>query len=80
MQEFVLDKTKLTNIINTTEFFNMKNLEIKEGFKEAAIEGGKPKQFFHMGPKNDWKKILDGKIKTKIENAFQEQMRELGYI
>ena len=41
---------------------------------------GKKIPFFNLGPKNDWRKILDPEIKKKIEGAFRKDMRELGYI
>ena len=75
-----LDNAKLANLIHTTDFSKMKNLEIQEGFKEAVMEGEKPKRFFNLGPDNKWQNLLDDKIRSKIENAFQEEMSELGYI
>ena len=49
---------------------------------EAMIDEktGKRKIFFNLGPKNDWRKILDKKNKEKIEEAFTKEMEELGYI
>ena len=33
-----------------------------------------------IGPKNNWKQLLDKKIIEKIENAFEKEMIELGYL
>ncbi len=35
---------------------------------------------FKIGPENDWKKLLDIKLKEEIEREFETEMRELGYI
>jgi len=37
-------------------------------------------KFFYLGPKNNWKKILNEEIKKKIEINFKKEMIELGYI
>ena len=60
----------------------MKKLEKEKGFFEAMKdqETGINKPFFNLGPDNKWQNLLDDKIRSKIENAFQEEMSELGYI
>ena len=35
--------------------------------------------FFNLGPKNNWKKSLDSKIRYRLEKAFKKEMEELGY-
>ena len=78
----LINMSKVDNIINTTSFERMKNLEIKKGFFEAMKdkETGKNKPFFNLGPNNKWQNLLDDKIRHKIEKAFHEEMKELGYI
>ena len=60
----------------------MKNLEKKEGFIEARINKatGEKIPFFNLGPKNDWKKLLDLETIKKIEKAFKKEMKELEYL
>ena len=60
----------------------MKELETKKGFFEAKINKstGEKIPFFNLGPKNNWKQLLDNKIRKKIENAFEKEMIELGYL
>ena len=60
----------------------LKNLEKEKGFSEAGInqKTGEKVPFFNLGPKNDWKKLLDQKIRFKIEKAFKKEMEELGYL
>ena len=80
--EFKIDTTKLNKIIKSTEFYTMQKLEKTQTFTESIIdsESGKRKTFFNLGPKNDWKKILDDKNRKKIETSFEKEMLELGYL
>ena len=38
------------------------------------------KKFFYLGPKNDWKKLLNENIRQEIENKLSNEMKELGYL
>ena len=52
----------------------MKNLEKKEDFNEAEIDkDGKKIPFFNLGPGNDWRRLLDDKIKIKLEKALKKK-------
>jgi len=77
-----LDISKLDKIIETTEFTKMQKLEREKKFTESIIDDktGKKKPFFHLGPNNDWKKILDDRNIKKIEGYFHKEMKELGYL
>ena len=79
---FKINKEKLKNVLKTTNFDYMKNLENKKGFEEAKLDKktGKKIPFFNLGSKNDWKKILNTKIKNNIEKAFEKEMVELNYL
>jgi hypothetical protein len=78
----VINKKKFDNVILSTNFANMKKLESEKGFFESKInkKTGERIPFFNLGEKNDWKKLLDYKIKNKIENSFKKEMTELGYL
>ena len=80
--KFKLNMVKLNKSLKSTEFNIMRGLEQKETFSEASIdyETGKRKPFFNLGPKNDWRKLLDEKNKLRIEKAFNKEMNELGYL
>ena len=80
--KFKIDMVKLNKAIKSTEFDKMKDLEKKEVFYEGVldIKTGKRKVFFNLGPKNDWRRILDQKNKEKIEKFFKNEMTELGYL
>ena len=80
--KFEIDMVKLNKAIKTTEFENMKKKEENEIFYEAPLDitNNKRKIFFNLGPKNDWRKLLDEKNRDKIENSFKREMIELGYL
>ena len=80
--KFKIDQEKFKNVIETTDFSTMKNLEKKSGFDEAKTnpKTGKKVPFFNLGPKNDWKKKLPAELKIKIEKHFKKEMKELGYL
>jgi len=81
-KNFLLDKQKLNNVLKTTEFGYLKNLEKKKGFSEAkkTKETNKPITFFDSGQARDWKKDLDKKNINKLVSAFKNEMLELGYL
>ncbi len=79
-------KTKFTeeqinNAIESSSFLKLKKMEDDYGFVESAEnkKGGK-KNFFNLGPKNDWTKLLDKKIADEIASKFKNEMKELGYL
>ena len=77
-----IDKKKLENAINSTSFEKLKKEETVKGFSEAILskERNKKIPFFYLGPENDWKKILDEKIQTKLSESFKDNLKELLYI
>ena len=81
-KKFTINTKKFDNVLNSTSFKNMKKLENEKGFFEAMTDknSGKKKPFFNLGPENNWKKILDGKVRIKIEKVFKDEMEELGYL
>ncbi len=66
--------TKISNIIKSTEFKNLRTLEEKKGFQEANNGN-----FFRKGQKNQWKNSLTGKQIKKIEDKFRDFMNKFGY-
>ena len=76
-----ISKDKLKNSVNSTLFDKLKNNEEKYGFSEAIQSKKENKKipFFHLGPKNDWRKILDEDFKKKLNNVFEKNLIELSY-
>ena len=76
-----IDKVKLKNVIISTKFDKLKNLEEKHGFIEALKDkNGNNLTFFKYGTKNNWKETLPEKIRKKLEVSFQIELKELGYL
>ena len=75
------NKQKAQNAIESTTFLKMKNLEKNKGFSESITSRKSEKQipFFHLGPKNDWKKNLNDELKKKLNSIFQKNLVELDY-
>lgn len=69
-------KTKLENILKTTSFNYMKQMEAKSDFDEAMPWSN----FFREGKKHQWKTILNKKQQSKIIENFKEYMRMFDYL
>lgn len=81
LSSFKFKKDDIIKSIKNTNFDNLKNQEREKGFKEATKDKfGNPVKFFNLGPKNNWKKILDPIIAKEIEVSFEDEMKELGYL
>ena len=80
--KFSYDKEKFKNTLKTTSFEMMQKLEAKESFVEASenLQTGEKIKFFNLGIKNDWKKLLDKKIKENLEKELEQEMKELKYL
>jgi len=77
-----ISNEKINNCLNTTTFENMQHMEEKGLFIENNIDKktGKKIKFFNKGKKDEWKNILDYKIRIEIEEKFKKEMKELNYI
>lgn len=76
-----IEKSKITNAINENSFEKLKELEKKDGFKEAVTDKkNNKKTFFFLGPNNNWENLLPIDIRINLENAFQSEMKELKYL
>ena len=77
-----VDQKKLNNMLKTTEFDSLKNMEKKNSFSESMVnkETNKKLPFFHKGPARDWSNSLDPSLVNQIENFFKKEMIDLGYL
>tara|TARA_B100000963_G_scaffold220824_1_gene192458 strand:+ start:16 stop:870 length:855 start_codon:yes stop_codon:yes gene_type:complete len=75
------DREKAKRSINSCDFDKLKNLEKKEGFKEAMIKKDKSGtiSFFNLGKDNDYRKLLHTKILEKINNLYKDKLFEFNY-
>ena len=76
-----INKDKLKNAVNSTLFDKLKSSEEKNGFSEAITskKSNKKIPFFYLGPKNDWRKILDEELKNKLNDIYKQNLIELSY-
>ena len=77
----VIDNLKVQNCVKSTNFENLKNIEKNDGFLESVLSKNDTKKipFFHLGPKNDWKKIFDKEYKERLNSIFEKSLKELNY-
>ena len=76
-----IDKKKLNNSVETTNFEKMKKMEEKFGFEEASYTAdGKKITFFNLGKENKYKKLLSSKVIKEIEKLFEKEMKNLKYL
>ena len=72
---------KLKNSVNSTYFDKLQDIEKKNGFSEAITskKNNEKIPFFNLGPKNDWRKILDQNLINKLNDHFKKNLIELSY-
>ena len=70
------EREKIERAVRNCSFENLKEQEEKHGFAEAMDN----QKFFFLGPKNNWKNILDNDIAREIEKEFEAEMREIQYL
>ena len=83
-----VNKIKLQQAIETTNFDVFKKREVSESFDKSENDFKKWRKFhsenknlfFNLGPENNWEKILDTKISNEIEVSFEKEMKQLGYL
>ena len=77
-----IDLSKLKKAIYSTSFEKLKEKEKTDGFSEAIPskkEKNKKIPFFNLGPKNNWKNLLDEDLKLKLNNIFKKDLKDLSY-
>ena len=75
------NEKKFLNSIKSTNFNNLKNKELNEGFEESVYSKKTRKKvnFFNLGFNNRWKKILSPGIINLINKKFYKELEELNY-
>ena len=76
-----INKNKIKNAVNSSSFSKLQDKEKNEGFSEApkSKSGDNKIPFFNLGPKNNWKIILNDDLKDKLNNIFKKKLEELSY-
>ena len=59
----------------------MKKMEIKEGFAESVKKKTEDKKinFFHLGPKNNYKELLNKDIILEMNSIYKDELKEFKY-
>ena len=71
-----INESKIINCIKTTSFEQLKKNEQKYGFKEAVHSNKTNNRidFFNLGFKNKWKKILPENLHKTVNEAFKDDL------
>ena len=79
---FEIDQKKIENVIKTTNFKYLRQLEEKEGFIENKIMGISDNKnfFFNKGPEQNFNKDLDPGIVEEIIKKYKNLLLELNYL
>lgn len=80
--EKIFIESKAKNSIQSTSFNEMKKIEQSKGFNESVLSKNHSKKipFFHLGPKNDWKKIFNEDFIKNVTLKFKPLLKELNYL
>ena len=78
---FEIDQKKIENVIKTTNFKYLRQLEEKEGFIENKIMGILIiKISYFKGPEQNFNKDLDPSILEEINKKYKNLLLELNYL
>ena len=75
-------KINIDQIIENSSFSNLQKIENEGKFNENKVNQvtGEKAKFFHLGPLNNWRTMLDNKTVSDVEKNFRNEMKELGYL
>ena len=84
----LIELTQINNDIKKLKIILKKRQLISKNLNDLASDNensinkntGETKAFFNMGIKNNWKTLLDKNSRSLIEEEFQHEMIELGYL
>ena len=71
-----IEKQKIIQAVENCDFKKLSEQEEKYGFIEASVN----KKFFFLGPENNWRNLIEPKIRDNIQESFKTEMIELGYL
>ena len=77
-----ISKKIIQNCIESTSLEKLKQKEKISGFSESITSNFSNKKidFFHLGPKNKWEKILPIELHEKINKTFEKDLKFFKYI
>ena len=74
-------KEKALKCVDNCNFNNLKKLEDEKGFSEAITKKGSDEKikFFNLGKDNDYRKLLNENLISKMNNLYQEELVKYKY-
>ena len=80
-QKKIFDREKAKKVIQSCQFEKMKKMEKIEGFAESVKKKSEDKKidFFHLGPNNDYKKLLSQDIIFEMNSIFKDELKYFKY-
>ena len=75
------NREKAINVIQSCDFKVMKQMENENGFSESVMKKNEKKNvnFFHLGPKNDYRKLLNKDIILEMNKIYKEELQLYNY-
>ena len=75
------NREKAKNVIQSCQFEKMKKMEREKGFAESVKKKTEDKKidFFHLGPKNNYKELLDKDIILEMNSIYKDELKEFKY-
>ena len=78
-QSFKRDKAK--KVVKSCEFTRMQKMENENGFPESVMKKKENKKinFFHLGPKKNFRELLDKELLLEMNSLYKDQLKEFQY-
>jgi len=75
------NREKAKKVIQSCQFEKMKKMEREEGFAESVKKKTEDKKidFFHLGPKNNYKELLNKDIISEMNSIYKDELKEFKY-
>ena len=75
------DREKAKKVVQSCQFEKMKKMEREKGFKESVMKKSEDKKinFFHLGPKNNYKELLNKELILEMNSIYKDELKEFKY-
>ncbi len=75
------NREKAKKVIQSCQFEKMKKMEREKGFAESVKKKKDSKKidFFHLGPKNNYKELLNKEIISEMNSLYKDELKEFKY-
>jgi len=75
------DREKAKKVVQSCQFEKMKKMEKEKGFNESVMKKSEDRKidFFHLGPKNNFKELLNKDIISEMNSIYKDELKEFKY-